>query len=92
MNTLIVIPAYNEQDNIKRVVDNLIENYPQFDYVVVNDGSKDNTSAICHENGYNIVDLPVNLGLRGAFQTNKSCPCLLCPAPLLTCSSPTALM
>ena len=69
MNTLIVIPAYNEQDNIKRVVDNLIENYPQFDYVVVNDGSKDNTSAICHENGYNIVDLPVNLGLRGAFQT-----------------------
>ena len=69
MKTLIVIPAYNEQDNIKRVVDNIIENYPQFDYVVVNDGSRDNTSAICHENGYNIVDLPVNLGLAGAFQT-----------------------
>lgn len=69
MKTLIVIPAYNEQDNIKRVVDNLIKNYPQFDYVIINDGSRDNTSAICHENGYNIIDLPVNLGLRGAFQT-----------------------
>ena len=69
MKTLVVIPAYNEQDNIKRVVDNLTENYPQFDYVVVNDGSRDNTSRICHENGYNIIDLPVNLGLAGAFQT-----------------------
>ena len=68
MKTLVVIPAYNEQDNIKRVVDNLTENYPQFDYIIVNDGSKDQTSAICHRNGYNIIDLPVNLGLRGAFQ------------------------
>ena len=67
--TLIIIPAYNEQDNIKRVVDNLIQNYPQYDYVVVNDGSKDNTKKICQENGYNLVDLPVNLGLAGAFQT-----------------------
>ena len=36
-SVLVIIPAYNEQDNIKRVVDNLIENYPQYDYVVVND-------------------------------------------------------
>ncbi|MDD6187461.1 MAG: glycosyltransferase family 2 protein [Oscillospiraceae bacterium] len=68
MKTLVVIPAYNEQDNIKRVVNNLTENYPQFDYIIVNDGSKDQTSAICHRNNYNIIDLPVNLGLRGAFQ------------------------
>ena len=38
---LIVIPAYNEEENIERVVDNLIRNYPEFDYVVVNDGSKE---------------------------------------------------
>ena len=69
MKTLVVIPAYNERENIKRVVDNLTGNYPQFDYIIVNDGSKDQTSAICHRNGYNIIDLPVNLGLRGAFQT-----------------------
>lgn len=68
MKTLVVIPAYNERENIKRVVDNLTGNYPQFDYIIVNDGSKDQTSAICHRNGYNIIDLPVNLGLRGAFQ------------------------
>ena len=31
--TLLIIPAYNEAENIERVVDNLIENYPDFDYV-----------------------------------------------------------
>lgn len=67
-SVLVIIPAYNEQDNIKRVVDNLIQNYPQYDYVVVNDGSKDNTKKICQENGYNLLDLPVNLGLAGGFQ------------------------
>lgn len=67
-SVLVIIPAYNEQDNIKRVVDNLIQNYPQYDYVVVNDGSKDNTKAICRENDYRLLDLPVNLGLAGGFQ------------------------
>ena len=66
---LIVIPAYNEQDNIVRVVDNLIQNYPQYDYVVVNDGSRDQTAALCRAHGYHLIDLPVNLGLAGAFQT-----------------------
>lgn len=65
---LVIIPAYNEQDNIKRVVDNLIENYPQYDYVVVNDGSSDHTRRICRENNYRLIDLPVNLGLAGGFQ------------------------
>ena len=69
MRTLVIIPAYNEQDNIQRVVENLIENYPQYEYVVVNDGSKDDTARICRENGYNLLDLPANLGLAGAFQT-----------------------
>ena len=65
---LVIIPAYNEQDNIKRVVDNLTQNYPQYDYVVVNDGSRDHTRRICVENGYNLLDLPINLGLAGGFQ------------------------
>ena len=68
MKVLVVIPAYNEQENISRVVDNLIQNYPQFDYVVVNDGSRDDTAQICRQNGYNLIDLPVNLGLAGGFQ------------------------
>lgn len=66
---LIIIPAYNEEKNIEYVVNQIIEHYPQYDYVIVNDGSKDRTSAICHKNGYEIIDLPINLGLAGAFQT-----------------------
>lgn len=66
---LIVIPAYNEEQNISRVVANLETNYPQFDYVVINDGSRDGTAALCREKGYHMIDLPVNLGLAGAFQT-----------------------
>ena len=69
MKLLIVIPAYNERENIERVVDNLKANCPQCDYIVVNDGSKDNTRSVCREKGYNLIDLPVNLGLAGAFQT-----------------------
>ena len=69
MKVLIIIPAYNEQENIERVVNHLIKDYSQYDYVVINDGSKDKTSQICHENHYNIIDLPVNLGLAGGFQT-----------------------
>ncbi len=65
---LLVIPAYNEEANIKSVVDELVNHYPQLDYVVVNDGSRDRTGQICRENGYNLLDLPVNLGLAGCFQ------------------------
>ncbi len=68
MKVLIIIPAYNEGMNIERVVNNLIQNFPQYDYVVVNDGSKDNTAEVCRRNGYSLLDLPVNLGLSGAVQ------------------------
>lgn len=65
---LIIIPAYNEEANIERVVENIIANYPEYDYVVVNDGSGDNTGEICKRKGYHLISLPVNLGLAGAFQ------------------------
>lgn len=65
---LIVVPAYNEEENIEHVVKKLISEYPQFDYVVVNDGSKDRTAEVCRKNGFNLLDLPVNLGLAGGFQ------------------------
>ncbi|MBQ2106730.1 MAG: glycosyltransferase, partial [Lachnospiraceae bacterium] len=45
-DVLIIIPAYNEESNIERVVDHLVQNFPQYDYVVVNDGSKDKTGEI----------------------------------------------
>ncbi len=68
MRLLVIIPAYNEEENIVPVVDYLKKNYPQFDYVVVNDGSRDHTADLCRENGYRLVNLPVNLGLAGAVQ------------------------
>ena len=68
MRTLIIIPAYNESESIERVVNNLIENYPQYDYVVINDCSRDNTKDILKKNNYNYVSLPVNLGIGGGVQ------------------------
>lgn len=69
LKLLIVIPAYNEEESIVPVVENLIQNYPQFDYVIVNDGSRDRTAEICREHDFRLLDLPINLGLSGAFQT-----------------------
>lgn len=66
---LLVIPAYNEAENIERVVDDIINNYPKYDYVVVNDGSRDDTRKICRRRGYNLLDLPINVGLAGAIQS-----------------------
>ena len=66
---MIIIPAYNEAENIERVVDNLIENYPQYDYVIINDGSTDDTRKICARRGYNLLDLPINVGLSGAIKS-----------------------
>ena len=68
MRVLMIIPAYNEEANIEHVVRELEEKYPQFDYIVVNDGSRDRTAAICREQGFSLLDLPVNLGLAGCFQ------------------------
>lgn len=66
---LIIIPAYNEGDNIEKVVDNLIANFPQYDYAVINDGSTDHTKKICCRRGYEVLNLPINMGIGGAVQT-----------------------
>ena len=68
MKILIIIPAYNEAENIKKVINNLIENYPQYDYLIVNDCSKDETEKICKKEGYNFISLPINLGIGGGVQ------------------------
>ena len=75
MKLLIVIPAYNEAESITAVVEELKEVVPQYDYIIVNDGSRDRTPAICREKGYNMLDLPANLGLTGAFQTGVRYAC-----------------
>ncbi len=66
---LVIIAAYNEEESISNVVDNLIHNYPQYDYVVIDDGSQDNTRKKCEDHQYNYLSLPINLGIGGAIQT-----------------------
>ena len=69
MKRLIIIPAYNEQDNIADAVLQMQTKAPGFDYIVINDCSKDRTLQICRENGIRVIDLPINLGIGGAVQT-----------------------
>lgn len=66
---LVIVPAFNEEDSIVSAIEDIKENVPHVDYVVVDDGSNDSTAEICMSRGYNCVSLPVNLGLAGGFQT-----------------------
>lgn len=71
MKVLIIIPAYNEEENILDTVNKVknIDSYYDIDYIVINDGSKDNTLKICQENDLNVINLVSNLGIGGAVQT-----------------------
>lgn len=69
MKKLIIIPAFNEESNIEKTVTAIEKNAQGFDYVIINDCSGDHTRKICEQNGYNIVNLPINLGIGGAVQT-----------------------
>ena len=68
MKKLVIIPAYNEQESIEQTVENIKKNAPDFDYLVVNDGSTDNTLAVCQRAGIPCLRLPVNLGIGGTVQ------------------------
>lgn len=63
---LVIIPAYNESENILAVASHVIA--AGYDYIIVNDGSSDDTLKICKENNLNVLDLSQNLGIGGAVQ------------------------
>ena len=67
MKVLIIIPAYNEAENIEKTVNDVIQN-TDYDYVVVNDCSKDNTKEVCEKNNFNMLSLPINYGLTSGIQ------------------------
>ena len=69
MKVLVIIPCYNESENICRVVQRLKATCPDVDYLVVNDCSTDDSARILRENGYNYLDLPLNLGIGGGVQS-----------------------
>ncbi len=66
---LIVIPAFNEEGNLEKTIQDIRENAPDFDYVIINDCSTDDTLEVCRKHGYSYLNLPVNLGIGGAVQT-----------------------
>ena len=67
MKVLLIIPAYNEALNIEKTIKDVTEN-TNYDYVIINDCSKDNTKEICEKNNFNIISLPVNYGLTSGIQ------------------------
>ena len=72
MKVLMIIPAYNEAKSIVNTVKSLEafkSDKHTLDYIIINDGSKDNTREVCINNNLNFVDLPMNLGIGGAVQT-----------------------
>ena len=69
MKKLVIIPAFNEEGNLEKTIDDIKENAPDFDYVIINDCSTDNTLEMCRRHGFSYLNLPVNLGIGGAVQT-----------------------
>ena len=73
MKTLIIIPAYNEEENILKTYNSIIDynkkNQTKYDVIVINDGSIDKTEEILNKNKINHITLIQNLGIGGAVQT-----------------------
>lgn len=69
LRVLIIIPAYNEENNLPKLVAELRKTCSHCDILVVNDCSRDRTPEVCRDLGVAVVDLPVNLGIGGAVQT-----------------------
>ena len=67
MKVLLIIPAYNEELNIVKTVKDVTDN-TNYDYIVINDCSKDNTKEVCEKNGFNVLNLPINYGLTSGIQ------------------------
>ena len=65
---LVIIPAYNEEESLPRVLDELTTTVPTADVVVISDGSLDRTAAVARRAGVAVVELPFNLGIGGALR------------------------
>jgi glycosyltransferase involved in cell wall biosynthesis len=67
--TLIIIPAYNEEQSLPAVLKELAEQTPEYDVLVVSDGSVDRTAELARAAGAHVAELPFNLGIGGALRT-----------------------
>ncbi|MBI4646392.1 MAG: glycosyltransferase family 2 protein [Bacteroidia bacterium] len=69
-DTLIIIPAYNEASNIIRLNNSLENNNNNWDILIINDASTDNTKKLAESSRkFFIINLPINLGIGGCVQT-----------------------
>ena len=66
---LIIIPAYNEEESLPGVMQDLRNHAPDADILVVDDGSRDRTAEVARQTGVKVASLPYNLGIGGAMQT-----------------------
>jgi glycosyltransferase involved in cell wall biosynthesis len=67
---LVIVPAYNEAQNIEKVINDLSSTKGDWDILVINDASRDNTSELARSTGKaTVIDLPYNLGIGGGVQT-----------------------
>ncbi len=74
MRVLMIVPAYNEQENIVDTINQIcgvkdIGAGVELDYIVINDGSTDNTQEVCDLANIKCLKLMQNLGIGGAVQT-----------------------
>lgn len=69
MKKIVIIPAFNESKVIIDTINDIRAKAPDFDFVVVNDHSKDDTHRLLAREGIPALNLPVNLGIGGAVQT-----------------------
>jgi glycosyltransferase involved in cell wall biosynthesis len=67
--TLVIIPAYNEEQSLPGVLRDLRARHGDLDILVVDDGSRDATSKVAAEAGAAVATLPFNLGIGGALRT-----------------------
>ena len=63
-DTVVFIPAWNEEENLPAVFDGLRSRLPEVDVLVVDDGSTDRTAEVAREHGASVLSLGVNRGLR----------------------------
>ena len=65
---LVIIPAFNEHETLPSTLAELKRTVPDFDVVVIDDGSKDDTADLAEANGVICIRLPFNLGIGGALR------------------------
>ena len=65
--TLVFIPAWNEEKNLPAVLDELRTEVPEADVLVIDDGSTDRTPEVAREHGANVLAFGENRGLRAAI-------------------------